>query len=47
MIAREFEPFTGALESILGHYPAGVQQEIRERPQQAEQRLKAAEDASS
>ncbi|MGN6453300.1 MAG: DUF302 domain-containing protein [Steroidobacteraceae bacterium] len=44
-IDREFEPFTSALEKILGHFPAGVQQDILERPQQAVQRLKAAEGA--
>jgi uncharacterized protein (DUF302 family) len=44
-IDREFELFTGALEKILGHFPAGVQQDILERPQQAAQRLKAAEGA--
>jgi uncharacterized protein (DUF302 family) len=40
-----FEPFTAALEKILGHFPADVQQDIIERPQLAEQRLKAAEGA--
>jgi uncharacterized protein (DUF302 family) len=44
-IDGEFEPFTGALERILGHFPAGVQQDIIERPQLAEQRIKAAEGA--
>jgi len=46
-IDREFQPFTAALEKILGHFPAGVQQDILERPQQAEQRLKAAEGAEA
>jgi uncharacterized protein (DUF302 family) len=40
-----FEPFTAALEKILGHFPADVQQDIIQRPQLAEQRLKAAEGA--
>ena len=44
-IDGEFEPITGALERILGHFPAGVQQDIIERPQLAEQRIKAAEGA--
>jgi uncharacterized protein (DUF302 family) len=44
-IDAEFEPFTHALEKILGHFPEGVQQDIIERPQRAEQRLKAAEGA--
>jgi uncharacterized protein (DUF302 family) len=44
-IDGEFEPFTGALERILGHFPAGVQQDIIERPQLAEQRIKVAEGA--
>jgi uncharacterized protein (DUF302 family) len=44
-IDAEFEPFTHALEKILGHFPEGVQQDIVERPQRAEQRLKAAEGA--
>ena len=44
-IDGEFERFTGTLEGILGHFPAGVQQDIIERPQLAEQRIKAAEGA--
>jgi len=40
-----FERFTDALEKILGHFPADVQQDIIQRPQLAEQRLKAAEGA--
>jgi uncharacterized protein (DUF302 family) len=44
-IDAEFAPFTGALEKILGRFPEGVQQDIIERPQLAEQRLKAAEGA--
>jgi uncharacterized protein (DUF302 family) len=44
-INGDFEPFTAALEKILGHFPADVQQDIIERPQLAEQRLKAAEGA--
>jgi uncharacterized protein (DUF302 family) len=44
-IDAEFEPFTNALEKILGHFPEGVQQDIIERPQRAEERLKAAEGA--
>ena len=45
MIDGEFGAFTGALEKILGHFPADVQQDIIERPQFAEQRLKSAEGA--
>ena len=41
-IDSEFEPFTGALEKILGHFPPSVQQDIIERPQLAEERIKAA-----
>jgi uncharacterized protein (DUF302 family) len=44
-IDGEFAPFTGALERILGHFPAGIQRDIIERPQLAEQRIKAAEGA--
>jgi uncharacterized protein (DUF302 family) len=44
-IDGDFEPFTAALEKVLGHFPADVQQDIIERPQLAEQRLKAAEGA--
>jgi uncharacterized protein (DUF302 family) len=44
-IDAEFELFTRALEKILGRFPEGVQQDIIERPQLAEQRLKAAEGA--
>lgn len=44
-IDAEFEPFANALEKILGHFPEGVQQDIIQRPQVAEQRLKAAEGA--
>jgi len=38
----QFQAFTGALERILGHFPPDVRQDIIERPQLAEQRLKAA-----
>jgi uncharacterized protein (DUF302 family) len=44
-IDAEFELFTRALEKILGRFPEGVQQDIIQRPQLAEQRLKAAEGA--
>jgi len=44
-IDGDFELFTAALEKILGHFPADVQQDIVERPQLAKQRLKAAEGA--
>ena len=44
-IDREFESFTQALERILGHLPAGVQQDMIERPEAARQRIKAAEGA--
>ena len=44
-IHGDFEPFIAALERILGHFPADVQQDIIERPQLAEQRIKAAEGA--
>jgi uncharacterized protein (DUF302 family) len=44
-IDGNFELFTAALEKILGHFPADVQQDIVERPQLAKQRLKAAEGA--
>ena len=40
-----FEPFTTALEKILGHFPEGVQQDIIAHPQRAKERLKAAEGA--
>jgi uncharacterized protein (DUF302 family) len=40
-----FEPFTNALEKILGHFPEGVQQDIIAQPQRAKERLKAAEGA--
>ena len=40
-----FEPFTTALEKILGHFPEGVQQDIIAQPQRAKERLKAAEGA--
>src|SRR5581483_4869747 len=40
-----FEPFTKALETIVGHFPNGVQQDIIERPKLAEQCIKAAEGA--
>jgi uncharacterized protein (DUF302 family) len=41
----KFDAFTGALERILGHFPPDVEQDIIERPQLAEQRLKSAEGA--
>lgn len=41
----QFEAFTGALERILGHFPADVEQDIIQRPQIAAQRLKTAEGA--
>jgi uncharacterized protein (DUF302 family) len=44
-IDGEFERFTRALERILGHFPADVQQDIIERPQLGEQRIKAAQGA--
>jgi uncharacterized protein (DUF302 family) len=44
-INGEFESFTRELERILGHFPEGIQQDIIDRPQRAEQRLKAAEGA--
>jgi hypothetical protein len=44
-IDTEFERFTSVLETILGHFPEGVQKDIIERPQLAEQRLKTAEGA--
>ena len=44
-IDGQFESFTKALEGILGHFPEGVQRDIIERPQLAEQRLKSAEGA--
>jgi len=44
-IEGDFKAFTDALEKILGHFPEGVQQDIIERPQLAQQRLKAAEGA--
>jgi uncharacterized protein (DUF302 family) len=44
-VDAEFKLFTKALEKILGRFPEGVQQDIIERPQHAEQRLKAAEGA--
>jgi hypothetical protein len=40
-----FEPFTNALEKILGRFPEGVQQDILAQPQRAKERFKAAEDA--
>jgi hypothetical protein len=40
-----FEPFTAALEKILGHFPRDVEPEMIARPQLAEQRIKAAEGA--
>jgi len=40
-----FERFTSALQKILGHFPADIQQDTIERPQLAAQRLKAAEGA--
>jgi uncharacterized protein (DUF302 family) len=44
-VDREFESFTNTLERILGHLPAGVQQDMIERPEAARQRIKAAEGA--
>src|SRR5580700_6736953 len=44
-INGEFESFTRELERILGHFPEGIQQDIIDRPQRAEQRLKASEGA--
>ena len=44
-IDAQFELFTDALEKILGRFPEGVQQDIIQRPQLAEQRIKAAEGA--
>jgi uncharacterized protein (DUF302 family) len=44
-IDGDFKLFAEALERILGHFPADIQQDIIERPQLAEQRLKAAEGA--
>jgi uncharacterized protein (DUF302 family) len=44
-IDGDFKLFTEALERILGHFPADIQQDIIERPQLAEQRIKAAEGA--
>jgi len=44
-IGAKFEPFTIALETILGHFPDGVQQDIIAQPQRAKERLKAAEGA--
>jgi uncharacterized protein (DUF302 family) len=40
-----FEPFTSALEKILGRFPEGVQHDIIAQPQRAKERLKAAEGA--
>jgi uncharacterized protein (DUF302 family) len=40
-----FERFTGALEKILGQFPAGVQEDIIQRPQVAAERLRAAQGA--
>ena len=42
---QSLEPFTHALEKILGHFPEGVQQDVIEQPQRAQERLKAAEGA--
>ena len=44
-IDAKFELFTDALEKSLGRFPEGVQRDIIERPQLAEQRIKAAEGA--
>lgn len=41
----DFARFTQSLEKILGHYPPDVQQDVVERPQKAEERLRAAEGA--
>ena len=45
LFEASFERFTGALEKILGQFPAGVQEDIIKRPQLAEQRIRAAEGA--
>jgi len=45
-IDASFERFTSALQKILGHFPADIQQDIIERPQLAVERLKAAEGAA-
>ena len=44
-IDASFERFTSALQKILGHFPADIQQDVIERPQVAAERLKAAEGA--
>jgi uncharacterized protein (DUF302 family) len=44
-IDASFERFTSALQKILGHFPADIQQDIIERPQLAAERLKTAEGA--
>ena len=44
-IDASFARFTSALQKILGHFPADIQQDIIERPQVAAERLKAAEGA--
>lgn len=44
-IDASFERFTSALQKILGHCAADIQQDIIERPQAAAERLKAAEGA--
>jgi hypothetical protein len=44
-IDASFERFTSALQKILGHFPADIQQDIVERPQLAAERLKTAEGA--
>jgi len=44
-VDQAFEPFTNALEKILGRFPEGVQQDIIAQPQRARERLRAAEGA--
>jgi len=44
-ISAAYEHFTNALEQILGHLPADIQQDIVNQPQVAQQRIKAAEGA--
>jgi len=41
-IDADFAQFNAALERILGRFPADVRQDISERPQRAEERIKAA-----
>jgi uncharacterized protein (DUF302 family) len=44
-LQADFGRFTESLERTLGHFPPDVQQDIIERPQLAERRIKAAEGA--